>query len=174
MTIKTNFINLPYSVVDRPLRLSCPWEVDLKNQKISVFGINFYERFVEFIRMHLRIFTIDFNNPIQRSYLQQFMYQADAHLKLCNEVYQFHKKTGVQCGLLSSYLLVLPQVIWLDFMNTKNDVHFRNIFCRTALTQKMEEGVFMEDVSIWCHGYGKSSRTEIAILADQKKIPSLV
>ena len=166
---QNKFYKFAYSVVDRPLRLSCPWEVDLKNQKISVFGINFYERFVEFIRMHLRIFTIDFNNPIQRSYLQQFMYQADAHLKLCNEVYQFHKKTGVQCGLLSSYLLVLPQVIWLDFMNTKNDVHFRNIFCRTALTQKMEEGVFMEDVSICAMDMANHPEQRLPFLPTREK-----
>ncbi|WP_043629579.1 capsular polysaccharide export protein, LipB/KpsS family [Nitratidesulfovibrio vulgaris] len=145
---KNDFYKFAYSAVDKPLRLSCPWEIDLKSNKIMAFGINFYDRFVEFIRVQLRIFTIDFNNPIQRSHLQQFMLQADMHLKLCDAVYQLIKKNGVKCGLMSSFLLLLPQSIWLDFIAAKDDENFKAIFCRTALTQKMKEGIAREDVSI--------------------------
>lgn len=161
-----------YSAIERPMQLSCPWEIDLERKKIIAFNMNFYDRFEEFLRVQLRIFTVDFSNPIQKSYLQQFIYQADAHLKICHELYQIHQKTGLKCGLLSSFLLLLPQVIWLDFIAAKKDKNFRTIFCRTALTQKMREGIDMEDVSICAMDMACHPEQRLPFLPTREKFQS--
>lgn len=166
---KSKFYKFLYSINDRPLHLSCSWEIDLENKKIIVFGMNLYDRFVEFIRIRLRIFSLDFKSPIIYSYLQQFIYQADIHLKVCNDIYQFQKKTGIKCLFLSSFLLILPQVVWFDFMNEKNTSLFRNIFCRTALTQKMEEGISMENVSVCAMDMAKYPDRRLPFLPDREK-----
>ena len=164
--------NFSYSTTERPLRLSCSWNINLEKKEISAFGINFYDRFKEFLRVQLRIFNIDMNNPIQRSYLQQFIYQADAHLKVCTDIYKICNKNNLKCAFLSTFLLLLPQVIWFDFIEAQNDKNFRTIFCRTALTQKMKEGVDMEEVSICAMDMACHPEQRLPFLPNREKFQS--
>lgn len=163
------FHKFAYAAIERPMRLACPWEIDIENKKIVAFGINLYDRFVEQLRVSLRIFAVDINNPIQKSYLRQFIYQADTHLKICNEIYELHKKSGVPCGVLSAFLLILPQVVWLDFINAKKAENFRAIFCRTALVQNMAEGIAAEDVSICAMDMASHPEQRVPFLATREK-----
>ena len=164
--------NFSYSTIDRPSKLSCPWDIDLKNKRIVAYDINFYERFKERLRILLRVFNIDLTNPIQRSYLQQFIYQTDVHLKICSSLYEIHKKHNLNCVFISSFLLVLPQVVWLDFIMAQNDKNFRVISCRTALTQKMQDGINKEEVAICAMDMACHPKQRLPFLPTEEKFQS--